>query len=348
MIASKPFFFDHDLDSLEETLSEWREPDYRVNQLWQGMYRAFKADPAEISNLPRSLQQKLSDQFNFTHLRLENDQFSHDEQTRKILFRLPDNHAIETVLMRYDKRNTLCISTQSGCALGCVFCATGQMGFKRNLSSGEIIEQVVFFARELEQIDQKITNVVFMGMGEPFHNYDNTLAAIERLNDRAGMNLGARRFTVSTVGLVPEILRFGDDLRQSNLAISLHAADDDLRNSLLPINKKYPLGELMDACREYIRKTNRRITFEWALIQDMNDSVEQAAQLSNLIKGLLCHVNIIPLNPTRGYTGQATTDQRAHDFKAVLERHGIPCTIRVRRGIDIHAGCGQLASKHNY
>ena len=347
MIGSKSFFFDHDLDSLKKTLSMWNEPDYRVNQLWQGMYRELKANPSEISNLPRSLHQKLNTQYDFSHLRLESNQYSQDKQTRKILFRLPDDHAIETVLMRYDNRNTLCISSQSGCALGCVFCATGQMGFKRNLSSGEIIEQVVFFSRELKQNNQKITNVVFMGMGEPFHNYDHTLEAIDRLNHKDGLNLGARRFTISTVGLVPEILRFAAERRQSNLAISLHAADDELRSSLLPINKKYPLSELMDACREYIEKTNRRVTFEWALIQDVNDSTVQAFQLSNLIRGLLTHVNIIPLNPTTGYKGRATTEMRAHEFKSVLEKQGIPCTIRVRRGIDIQAGCGQLATQHN-
>jgi 23S rRNA (adenine2503-C2)-methyltransferase len=218
------------------------------------------------------------------------------------------------------------------------------MGFRRNLSSGEIIEQVVFFARELKDSDREITNVVFMGMGEPFHNYEGTLAAIDRLNHKVGMNLGARRFTISTVGLVPEILRFADERRQTNLAVSLHAADDELRNYLLPINKKYPLNELINACRAYISKTNRRITFEWALIQDVNDSIEQAHKLSNLIRGLLSHVNVIPLNPTRGYSGLATKMERAREFQVILERNGIPCTIRARRGIDIHAGCGQLAA----
>jgi 23S rRNA (adenine2503-C2)-methyltransferase len=307
------------------------------------MYRELKVNAAEISNLPETLRQKLIDHYEFSHLTPASSQISKDGSTRKVLFSLPDGHAVETVLMRYEKRNTLCISTQSGCALGCVFCATGQMGFQRNLSSGEIVEQVVFFARELKENDQKINNVVFMGMGEPFHNYEGTMAALDRLNHKAGMNLGARRFTISTVGLVPEILRFADERRQTNLAVSLHAADDELRNSLLPINKKYPLNELINACRAYISKTNRRITFEWALIQDVNDSIEQAHKLSSLIRGLLSHVNVIPLNPTRDYSGLATTMERAREFQAILERNGIPCTIRTRRGIDIHAGCGQLA-----
>jgi 23S rRNA (adenine2503-C2)-methyltransferase len=267
-----------------------------------------------------------------------------DRQTVKILFHLVDNQPIETVLMYYDKRRTLCISTQSGCALGCVFCATGQMGFRRNLTSGEIVEQVLHFARHLNESNERLTNIVIMGMGEPFHNYTETMAAVDRLNHPQGMNIGARRFTISTVGLIPEILRFANDQRQVNLAVSLHAADDELRDSMLPINRKYPLDELIDACREYVKMTHRRITFEWALIYNVNDTLEQANMFANLLRGLLCHVNIIPLNPTDGYSGKATTMERARIFKAELEHQGIPCTIRVRRGVEIQAGCGQLAS----
>jgi 23S rRNA (adenine2503-C2)-methyltransferase len=266
-------------------------------------------------------------------------------ETQKTLFRLPDGEPIETVRMRYKRRRTLCISSQAGCAMGCVFCATGQMGFRRNLSSGEIVEQVVHYARILEAKEQRVTNVVVMGMGEPFHNYEATLNAIERLNHPEGMNLGARRFTISTVGLVPAIRRFTQEDLQVNLAVSLHAVDDDLRASMLPINHKYPLDELMDACRKYTQKTSRRITFEWALIRDVNDSVQQARKLGELIQDMLAHVNVIPLNPTQGYEGQATTRERAEAFQAELARYNVPCTIRVRRGIDIQAGCGQLASE---
>jgi 23S rRNA (adenine2503-C2)-methyltransferase len=245
--------------------------------------------------------------------------------------------------MNYEERRTLCISTQAGCAMGCVFCATGQMGFKRHLSSGEIVEQVLFYARQLKARGERVTNIVIMGMGEPFHNYDATLAAIDLLNDPLGMNLGERRFTISTVGLVPGIRRFAAEKRQINLAISLHAANDELRSSLLPIDHKYPISELLLACKDYIATTNRRLTFEWALIQDVNDLPEHARELGGLLRGMLCHVNVIPLNPTRKYSGKATTHLRAEAFKAELERFGIPCTIRIRRGIDIHAGCGQLA-----
>jgi 23S rRNA (adenine2503-C2)-methyltransferase len=288
-------------------------------------------------------------------------QDSSDGTTRKTLFELPDKNLIEAVLMRYGdpadnpqitasptgrgakNRRTLCISTQAGCAMGCVFCATGQMGFKRHLSSGEIIAQVMYYARMLKQENQNVTNVVLMGMGEPFHNYENTMEAIDRLNDPEGYNFGARRFTISTVGLVPMIRRFADEKRQVNLAISLHAADDESRVSMLPINKKYKIDEVLDACRYYVSQTGRRITFEWALIHEVNDTPEVARKLASRLKGLLCHVNAIPLNPTKGYEGRATDRQRAALFKETLEQAGIPCTIRMRKGVDIQAGCGQLA-----
>jgi 23S rRNA (adenine2503-C2)-methyltransferase len=344
MIDTKGNFFDQDLSDLKLLLTSWGEPDYRADQIWRGIYQGLKDGPDRISNIPKSLRAKLRECFAFRSLTPETSLYSNDRQTVKTLFRLVDNQAIETVLMYYDKRRTLCISTQSGCAMGCVFCATGQMGFRRNLTSGEIVEQVIYFARHLKENDERLTNIVIMGMGEPFHNYTETMAAVDRLNHPSGMNLGARRFTISTVGLIPEILRFANDHRQVNLAVSLHAADDELRNSMLPINRKYPLDELIDACREYVKMTHRRITFEWALIYNINDSLEQASLLANLLRGLLCHVNIIPLNPTDGYSGKATTMERARIFRAELERQGIPCTIRVRRGIEIQAGCGQLAS----
>ena len=186
--------------------------------------------------------------------------------------------------MRYSQRRSLCISTQAGCAMGCVFCATGQMGFRRNLSSGEIVEQVLFYARQLKEMGEQVTNVVIMGMGEPFHNYEATMQAIDRLNDPTGFNFGARRFTISTVGLVPAIRRFASEGRQVNLAISLHAADDELRSSLLPVNRKYPLAELLAACQEYVETTHRRITFEWALIQGVSDTLEQARKLAGLLQ----------------------------------------------------------------
>jgi len=227
--------------------------------------------------------------------------------------------------------------------MGCVFCATGQLGFKRHLSSGEIVAQVMYYAQMLKKQDETVSNVVFMGMGEPFHNYENTMAAIDRLNDSEGYNFGARRFTISTVGLVPQIRRFADEQRQVNLAISLHAVDDDARVAMMPVNKRYKIDEILEACEYYVAKTSRRVTFEWALINGVNDTPEIAKKLASKLRGLMCHVNAIPLNPTAGFDGQATDRQRATLFKESLEQAGIPCTIRMRRGIDINAGCGQLA-----
>ena len=337
--------YDLNFSELDALMSEWGEPVYRAQQIWQGLYRQYWSSPEQFTNIPKSVRMLLAENLEFKALSLATTLNSSDGQTVKSLFKLPDGKSIEAVLMRYEKRNTLCISSQAGCAMGCVFCATGQMGFKRHLSSGEIVAQVMYYAFLLHSENAVVTNVVLMGMGEPFHNYDNTLAAIDRLNDQLGYNFGARRFTISTVGLVPAIRRFAAEKRQVNLAISLHAADDDLRTSMLPVNKRYPIDELLAACREYIAATGRRITFEWALINEVNDTPEQAILLANKLKGMLCHVNAIPLNPTLGYSGQATTHERAEKFKQILNGHGIPCTIRLRRGIDIQAGCGQLASQ---
>jgi 23S rRNA (adenine2503-C2)-methyltransferase len=343
----KRYIFDLDLTDLTSLLAEWDEPAYRAKQIWEGLYQQFWGSPDEFSALPRSLRQKLGEDLDFTHLTLETVLDSSDGETRKSLFRLPDSQSIEAVRMEYNRRRTLCISTQAGCAMKCVFCATGQMGFRRNLTSGEIVEQVIYYARQLKQKGEHVTNVVVMGMGEPFYNYEATLGATDRLNDPQGFNLGARHFTISTVGIVPAIRRFTAEHSQINLAVSLHAADDDLRTSMLPINRKYPIVQVLAACREYVEQTHRRITFEWALIDHINDTPEQAARLANLLKGLLCHVNVIPLNPTYQYNGKATTRERALAFQAILEQHGVPCTIRLRRGIDIQAGCGQLAGKMN-
>jgi 23S rRNA (adenine2503-C2)-methyltransferase len=355
-----PLIYDLDHSGLKSLLAEFGEPAYRADQIWQGLYRNFWNKPEEFTNLPKTLRERLGQVFRFEALKPVSYLDSSDTQTRKTLFQLHDNRVIEAVLMKYGdpaalnpgpsptgggekKRRTLCISSQAGCAMGCVFCATGQMGFKRNLSSGEIVAQVMYYARMLHEQDESVTNVVLMGMGEPFHNYDNTMSAIDRLNNQDGYNFGARRFTISTVGLVPVIRRFADEKRQVNLAISLHAADDEERNEIMPVNRKYPIAELLKACHYYVAQTGRRVTFEWALIAGVNDSEEVARRLAARLKGLLCHVNAIPLNPTSGYQGRATSRQSAARFKETLEQAGIPCTIRMRRGIDIQAGCGQLA-----
>jgi len=337
--------YDLNFSELTSLMTEWSEPVFRAHQIWQGLYRQYWNAPEQFTNIPTSLRVRLAENLEFKSITLAKTLNSSDGQTVKSLFKLQDGKSIEAVLMRYEKRNTLCISSQAGCAMGCVFCATGQMGFKRNLSSGEIVAQVMSYALLLHGENDVVSNVVLMGMGEPFHNYDNTMAAIDRLNDPQGYNFGARRFTISTVGLIPAIRRFAAEKRQINLAISLHAVEDALRTSMLPVNKRYPIRELLAACREYITITGRRITFEWALIENVNDTPEQAILLAKKLKGMLCHVNAIPLNPTLGYSARATTRERAEKFKQILDGYGIPCTIRLRRGTDIQAGCGQLIDK---
>lgn len=354
--------YDLDLPTLETLLKEWNEPAYRAKQIWQGLYHHLYSSSDQFSNLPASLRKKMAEELRFTPFTVKTYLDSADGSTRKTLFQLPDGNLIEAVLMRYGdpaddpqmatsdtnrrgakQRRTLCISTQAGCAMGCVFCATGQLGFKRNLSSGEIVAQVMYYAQMLKEQNEAVSNVVFMGMGEPFHNYDNVMAAIDRLNDADGFKFGARRLTISTVGLASQIRKFADEQRQVNLAISLHAADDEERLAIMPVNKRYKIDDVIEACKYYIEKTHRRVTFEWALINGVNDTPEVAQKLARRLKGLLCHVNAIPLNPTQGYDGEATDRQRAQLFKETLEHAGIPCTIRMRRGIDINAGCGQLA-----
>ncbi|MGD8403678.1 MAG: 23S rRNA (adenine(2503)-C(2))-methyltransferase RlmN [Anaerolineales bacterium] len=349
-MINSPFIYDLEQTELEEMFAELGEPSYRANQVWQGLYKQYWNTPDEFTTLSKSLRGQLDKILRFEPLRPIKYLDSSDGQTRKTLFQLHDKRLIEAVLMKYDPsthkgqgRHTLCISSQAGCAMGCVFCATGQMGFMRNLTSGEIVAQVMYYARMLHEKDENVTNIVLMGMGEPFHNYDEVMAAIDRLNDPDGYNFGARRFTISTVGLIPKIRQFADEKRQVNLAISLHAAEDEERSAILPINKKYNISKLLEACRYYVDQTSRRITFEWALIAGVNDTEEVARKLASRLKGLMCHVNAIPLNPTEGYQGQATNRQSAAKFKETLEQAGIPCTIRQRRGIDIQAGCGQLA-----
>jgi 23S rRNA (adenine2503-C2)-methyltransferase len=343
MVPVMRSIFDLGLSDLNTLVASWGGPPFRARQIWQGLYQQLWNSPDQFSDLPAPMRQKLASELAFETLLPDQSLASTDQQTVKTLFRLQDGRAIEAVLMMYEKRRTLCISTQVGCAMGCVFCATGQMGFRRHLTSGEIVAQVLYYARLLRSQGEQVSNIVVMGMGEPFHNYDNTLQAIDCLNDPSGFNLGARRFTISTVGLVPAIRRFAQEKRQINLAISLHAASDSLRSSMLPVNTSYPLDVLLEACRQYIATTNRRISFEWALVQGVNDTAAQAHLLAQRLQGMLCHVNAIPLNPTPGFSGQGASRERARNFQEILIQSGIPCTIRLRRGVEISAGCGQLA-----
>lgn len=341
--AGLPNVYDLSRDELSATLQSWGYQRYRVDQLWTWLYGHKATDFAAMHTLPRELRERLAAEYRLGNLELVTEVWSSDGETRKAALRLPDGQIIETVLMRYEGvRRTACISTQAGCAMGCVFCATGQMGFARHLSAGEIVEQALYVARILEADGERLSNVVLMGMGEPFHNYDATLTAIRGLMDEDGLNIGQRHITVSTVGLAPAIRRFAGEGLQVRLAISLHAATDTERSALLPVNRRYPLAELLGAVRGYIAATNRRVTFEWTLIAGENDTPETAHRLGALLEGLLCHVNVIPLNPTSGYAGQPSDPERVARFVGILESYGLPTTVRVRRGIDVNAGCGQL------
>jgi 23S rRNA (adenine2503-C2)-methyltransferase len=270
---------------------------------------------------------------------------SGDGWTNKFLLRLSDGAEVESVLMGFSGRFTACLSTQVGCAMGCVFCATGQMGFTRHLNAGEIVAQARHVASEVEKRHgERIRNVVMMGMGEPLHNFDETMRALDIMTDTRGLGIGATKVTVSTVGHVPGILKLARHSKKYSLAVSLHGATDEERGKLIPINKRWPLSELMAACREYTEITGLEVFVAWTLIGGVNDDLEQARRLAGLLKGMLVHVNLIPLNPTEGYGGEAPVEEKVEAFQRVLLESGLPVTVRQRRGIDVGAGCGQLST----
>ncbi len=330
-------------DQLEALLAEWGEPRFRSKQLWTWLYEHKAGSFDEMTNLPKSLRARLAEETTLGTLTLATERQSTDGTVKRV-YQLSDGQLIESVLMPYrDGRRTACISSQAGCAMGCAFCATGQMGFARHLSSTEIFAQAATIARELAERGERLSNVVLMGMGEPFHNYDNVMAAVRRLNTDLG--IGARHITISTVGIAPKIRQLATEGIQVTLAISLHAARDAERSAMMPVNRRWDLEELLDAVREYQAATNRRVTFEWALIAGKNDGLDEARSLGRLLQGLDAHVNLIPLNPTSGYDGAPTDPEQAARFVAELERFGISATVRVRRGIDVDAGCGQLKSE---
>ncbi len=334
-----------DRDDLESFLKDLDEPSYRAEQIWEWLYVHLADSLNEMTNLPRSLRQTLAERTRLNLLEVVDMARSADGRTRKDLLRLPDGETIEAVLMRYERRRTACLSTQVGCVMGCPFCATGQMGLHRDLSSGEIVAQALHFARHLQAEGERLTNVVLMGMGEPLANYAASLDAVRRLIDPQGFRLGQRHITLSTVGLVPGILRLAQERLQLTLAVSLHAATDELRNQLVPVNRRYPLDTLFDACADYIEVTGRRVSFEWALVEGVNDTPEQAHALADRLEGLLAHVNLIPLNPSPDYQGSGPTSDRIDAFTAILDQRHVRYTVRVRRGVAIQAGCGQLRQR---
>ena len=329
-----------DLDAL---LAEWGEPRYRAEQMWDALYRQQIA-LEDATALPRALRQRLTDALPLALDALV-EQTSHDDMTSKWLWSCArDGAQIETVLMRYPERATVCVSSQAGCAMGCTFCATGQAGFQRHLDVGEIVEQVL---RAAQASPQRVSNVVFMGMGEPLANYDTTWAAVHRLHDDLG--LSARRITISTVGVVPGMRRLAQEDLPVTLAVSLHAPTDDERSALVPLNRRYPIAEVLDAAAEYAGAKGRRVTFEYACIAGENDSAAQGEALGRLLGAFPgvggAHVNLIPLNPTDGFGGHAPNPPSLRAFADRLRAHGVTATVRRNRGTDIAAACGQLRSR---
>jgi 23S rRNA (adenine2503-C2)-methyltransferase len=318
------------------------EPRYRIDQLWQGLYQQL-AVPAELTSLPKALRARLDDELPLA-LTEEVRRVSDDGDTVKYLWQLHDGSRIETVLMLYPDRVTVCVSSQAGCAMGCGFCATGQAGFTRHLTVGEIVEQVARASREARSMGRRLANVVFMGMGEPMANEQNVWAAIERIHGDLG--LSARHLTISTIGIVPGIRALSGRPLPVNLAVSLHAANDELRDQLIPMNKRYPLDMLIEACSDYLKVKGRRISFEWALIDGLNDRDRDADELARLCRRfhLPAHVNLIPLNPTPGWPTKGSSASRVREFRQLLDDRGVNATVRRNRGTDIDAACGQLAA----
>ncbi len=329
---------------LAERIEGWGYPRYRAKQLYAALWgRAATYD--EMTDLPTALRDRLAEELP-EHLEILAERTADDGSTRKGLIRFGEQHVVETVLMGYRDRVTVCVSSQAGCAMGCGFCATGQMGLKGNLTAGEIAAQMVWAARAARHLPpstpRRVTNVVFMGMGEPMANYRATRDSISRLLDPAGMDLGARHVTVSTVGVVPGIRRLAADHPQVGLAVSFHAADDELRNDLVPVNRLWPLAELEAAITEWRNRTHRRPSIEWAMIDGVNDSDRQASLLVPIARRLRAHVNLIPMNPTPGSTSRPSSRRRIATFADILRNGGVPVTVRDTRGREIEAACGQL------
>lgn len=344
--------YDLSLPELEARVTELGQPKYRARQVWEWAYKHLAAGYDDMTNVPAALRAALAESLPFPATDVVREVASDDGQTRKQLLRLHDGRLIEAVLMLYDPRSdsrgraTVCVSSQVGCAMGCSFCATGQGGFERNLAAGEIIAQVVGFAREQREAGgQHITNVVFMGMGEPLANFPAVWRAVETLTNASGLGLGARHITISTVGVIPGIRKLAAESLQVGLAVSLHAPDDALRRSMIATAHRYPLAGIVDACRAYVEKTGRRVTFEYCLIENVNDAPEQARALAALVKGVLCHVNLIPVNPTRDERIHRPRRDRTLAFQRELSARGVPCTVRVEKGVEIAAACGQLRAE---
>ncbi|MGB3304901.1 MAG: 23S rRNA (adenine(2503)-C(2))-methyltransferase RlmN [Thermomicrobiales bacterium] len=339
-------FFDLPLEKLEERVVALGGERYRARQMYTWAYDKLVTGYDEMANVPASLREKVEAELPFGGMKLVREYAADNGDTYKLLYSTFDGQFVETVLMLYPDRATVCVSCQVGCAVGCAFCATGLGGLTRNLTAGEIVQQTVDAARRARQLDRSLTNLVMMGMGEPLQNYAETMAFIGIIHDPRGLNFGARRITISTSGIIPRIDALAKEPYQVNLAVSLHAPNNELRSSLVPINKRYPVEELMAACERYSAETGRRVSFEYALMRGINDADEIAHELGQLLRGRLCHVNVIPFNPVDVLKFERPDPAGIEHFADILRAEGIPTTVRYSRGVDIDAACGQLRAKH--
>ena len=333
---------DYNLEELKKELQSINEKPFRAEQIFRWLYQEKIKSFDEMTNLSLDLREKLKQNYTICNYNILKKQESKDG-TIKYLFDVLDGNAIETVLMSYHHGYSICVSSQIGCKMGCKFCASTGINFIRSLTSGEIVEQII--AVEQDQ-NIRISNVVFMGIGEPLDNYDNVVNAIHIINNPKGLNIGARHISVSTSGLVPKIYQLADENIQCTLSISLHATNNEKRSAMMPVNNAYPIEELIQACKDYIAKTNRRISFEYALAKDNNDNLDDAKELVNLLKGMLCHVNLIPINKIENGQYSKSTNENIMKFRDYLNDHGIVATIRRELGSDIDAACGQLRRKN--
>lgn len=343
-MEQKKSIYSLEFSELKDWLKEIGEKPFRATQIFEWLYKKRVTSFEEMSNLSKELRERLANEFQLTTLKLVTKQTSSDG-TVKFLFELSDGYSIETVIMRHNYGNSVCVTTQVGCRIGCTFCASTLGGLKRNLQSGEIVAQVLEAQRAMDEDGERVSSVVVMGIGEPFDNYDALMRFLKTINHEKGLNIGARHITVSTSGIVPYIYKFADENMQINFAISLHAPTTEIRGKLMPINRAYPLEKLMEAVRYYIEKTNRRVTFEYGLFGGVNDQDEHAEQLADLIKGLKCHVNLIPVNDVLERDYVRTPKEQIKRFEQILQKRGVNVTIRREQGHDIDAACGQLRAK---
>ncbi len=333
---------DYNLDELKEELKKIGEKTFRAEQIFKWIYESRVSSFDEMTNLSLELREKLKENYTIKQFNILKKQVASDG-TKKYLFDVLDGNAIETVLMEYHHGYSICVSSQIGCKMGCKFCASTGIPFIRNLSTGEIVEQIMAVERD-ENI--RISNIVFMGIGEPLDNYDNVVGAIRIINNPKGLNIGARHISISTSGLVPKIYKLAEENIQCTLSISLHAATNEQRSQMMPVNDAYKLEELLQACRDYIEKTHRRISFEYALAKENNDNLEDAKRLVKLLKGMICHVNLIPINKIENGAYMKSSNENIMKFRDYLNDHGIVATIRRELGSDIDAACGQLRRKN--